>query len=391
VCTRALLVTSTNNADGDTFTVTDGNTTRSGRVSGGNPAWYNSYTWSLGPMTAGQVVTLWGTVNSADPTHQLQVTRWIERTHGSPSLSGHSSPEQPYGIYSALQIASGHVPENRMVWSLVVPFLELPQTHEIGGDGDVHIQTMLPCPTAGVTTETVPELLGYVDSPYLLPAYADPTNDAPKQEMRQVPPVGVPIVMLGGVRYDPGYGWWELHPVRAWRFPTAAELQWASTQCQGSPAPELDSSSLAFPIPYGAPSCGESPVAGAQLAPVTGAAGFKPCGPVCDVTATALDQSETLAPASLCAEEGIKPIVTRSQVDGRPAPIPQAASTPAASGDTSTPGAAVESDAGPYEHENIPAWLDSRTFFDAMAKAYCAQSLPRNDGQGDPFYSCRHH
>ena len=384
-CTQALLVTSTNNTDGDTFTVTDGNTTRAGRVSGGNPAWYNSYTWSLGPMTAGQVVTLWGRVDPSDPSHMLQVTRWIERTHGSPSLRGRFSPTHPYGIYTGLDIASGHVPENRMVWSLLVPFLELPQTHEIGGDGDVHIQTMLPCPTAGVTTETVPELLGYVDTPYLLPAYPDPTDDAPKQEMRQAPPIGVPIVMLGGVRYDPGYGWWELHPVRAWRFPSPAELQWAAAQCQQSPVPQLDSSSLAFPIPYGAPSCGQSPVAGDQLMPVTDALAFKPCGPVCQVSATAIDRPETLGPASLCAEEGIKPIADHSQLDGSPAPIP------AALGSAPSGGAVTgESDAGPGEHEDVPAWLDSPSFLSQMAQAYCAQPLPANDGQGDPFYSCRH-
>lgn len=374
-CTRALLVTATN---GGSFTVTDGTTTRSGGISGGNPAWYNGYGWSLGPLTAGQVVTLWGQVDSSG---NLAVTRWIERTHGTPSVSGRFSPHNPYGLSTALDIAEGRVPENRMVWSLLVPFLELPQTHEIGGDGDVHVQTMNPCPSAGVTTETVPELLGYVDSPYILPPVPDPTDDAAKQEMRQVPPIGVPVVVLGGTRWDPGYGWWELHPVRAWRFPTPAELRWAAQQCRSDPAPHLDTTSIAFPIPYGAPSCGQSPVEGDVLAPLTDALGFKPCGPVCSVSATAVGQPETLTPVTLCAQEGIKPIVDRSQLGGSPAPIP--------TGITPSTGKA-DSDAGPAEHEDLPAYLRSPAFIVSIARAYCAQPLPRANRQGDPFSSCRH-
>lgn len=387
-CTQALLVMSTS---GGAFTVTDGTTTRSGQVSGGSPSWsdpygpqqtgsYNGYGWSLGPLTAGQVVTLWGQVDS---TGTLQVTRWIERTHGTPSLSRRFSPQHPYGLYSALDISEGRVPENRMVWSLVLPFLELPQTHEIGGDGDVHVQTMTPCPAAGVTTETVPELLGYVDSPYLLPPVPDPTNDVAKQEMRQVPPIGVPVVILGGTRWDPGYGWWELHPIRAWRFPTPGELAWAAAQCQGSPTPQLDTTSIDFPIPYGAPSCGESPVEGDQLAPLTNALGFKPCGPVCSVSATAIDHPETLTPAALCAQEGVKAIIDRSQLNGTPAPIPQATGVPSGSPDAADA-------AGPAEHENIPGYIGSPEFIRQLAQAYCAQPLPRADRQGDPFASCRH-
>ena len=374
-CTQALLVAATS---GGTFTVTDGTATRTGSISGGNPAWYNGYGWSLGPLTAGQVVTLWGHVDS---TGHLAVTRWLERTHGTASVNGRFSPGHPYGLYAALDIAQGRVPENRMVWSLVVPFLELPQTHEAGGDGDVHVQTMNPCPSAGVTTETVPELLGYVDSPYILPPVSDPTNDAAKQEMRQVPPIGVPVVMLGGTRWDPGYGWWELHPVRAWRFPTAAELASAAATCRRNRTPQINDTSLSFPVPYGAPSCGESPVAGDQLAPVTDALGFKPCGPVCSVSATALGQPETLTPATLCAEQGIKPIVDRSQLGGSPAPIPAGIRAPA-----EIDGA----DAGPDEHENLPGYLRSPAFIASVARAYCAQPLPRANPQGDPFLSCRH-
>ena len=379
-CTRALLVTATG---GGGFTVTDGATTRTGSISSGAPAWYNGYGWSLGPLTAGQVVTLWGKVDAA--TGSLEVTRWIERTHGTPSMGGRFSPKTPYRLYTALEIASGRLPENRMVWTLAVPFVELPQTHEIGGDGDVHVQTMLPCPAAGVTTETVPELLGYVDSPYLLPPVSDPTNDAAKQEMRQIPPIGVPVVILGGTRWDPGYGWWELHPVRAWRFPTPAELRWAAAQCSSNPSPELDSTSLDFPVPYGAPSCGESPVEGGPLSPLTDALGFKPCGPVCSVSATALNQPETLSPAALCAEEGIKPTVDRSQLGGSPAPIPQTVSLPSGAAPPSE-----EPDAGIDEHENIPAIFGSAGFVDQVARAYCSQPLPRAGHQGDPFSACRH-
>ena len=378
-CTHALLVIATS---GGSFTVTDGISTSTGSISSGAPQWYNGYGWSLGPMTAGQVVTLWGNVDSA--TGSLEVTRWIERTHGSPSLGGRFDAKHPYRLYTALDISEGHVPENRMVWTLAVPFVELPQTHEIGGDGDVHIQTMLPCPAAGVTTETVPELLGYVDSPYLLPAVSDPTSDAAKEEMRQAPPIGIPILILGGTRWDPGYGWWEIHPIRAWRFPTPAELQWASLQCRQAPSPQLDTTSLDFPIPYGAPSCGESPVEGDQLSPVTDALGFKPCGPVCSVQATAVGQPETLGPSALCAEEGIKPIVDRSQVNGGPAAIPTAASS-------APPGLPAEtgSDGGIDERETVPAVFGSSGFISAVARAYCHQPLPRADHQGDPFSACR--
>src|SRR5437588_7940933 len=93
-CTHALLVTATS---GGTFTVTDGTSTRSGHISGGNPAWYNGYGWSLGPLTAGQVVTLWGEVDSSG---NLAVTRWLERTHGSPSLSPRFNPRRPYRLYT---------------------------------------------------------------------------------------------------------------------------------------------------------------------------------------------------------------------------------------------------------------------------------------------------
>lgn len=378
-CTRALLVTATS---GGSFTVTDGTTTRTGSLSGGAPAWYNGYGWSLGPLTAGQVVTLWGNVDPAGGN--LEVTRWIERTHGSPSISGRFSARHPYRLYTALDISQGHVPENRMVWTLAMSFLDLPQTHEIGGDGDVHVQTMLPCPAAGVTTETVPELLGYVDSPYLLPPVSDPTGDAAKQEMRQAPPIGVPIVILGATRWDSGYGWWELHPIRAWRFPTPAELRWAAAQCRQAPQPQLDTTSIDFPIPYGAPSCGESPVEGDQLAPLTDALGFKPCGPVCSVSATAIGQPETLSPAGLCAEEGVTPIVDQSQLNGRPAPIPTSVSPPGAA----APGAG-EADGGIDEHENMPQVFGSPGFIAQIAHAYCTQPLPRADPQGDPFSACR--
>ncbi len=379
-CTKALLVTATS---GGGFTVSDGVSTRTGSISGGAPAWYNGYGWSLGPMTAGQVVTLWGNVDPSSGS--LEVTRWIERTHGTPRLSGRFTPRQPYHVYPALDIAQGRVPENRMVWTLAVPFLELPQTHEIGGDGDVHVQTMLPCPAAGVTTETVPELLGYVDSPYLLPPVPDPTDDAAKQEMRQAPPIGVPVMILGATRWDPGYGWWELHPVRSWRFPTAAELHWAALQCASNPTPQLNTSSLDFPIPYGAPSCGQSPVEGDQLAPLTDALGFKPCGPVCSVSATALNRAETLSPAALCAEEGIRPIVDRSQLGGSPAPIPTSVTLP-----PSGLPAETGDDGGIDEHENVPAVFGSSGFIAKVARAYCTQPLPRADHQGDPFSACRH-
>jgi hypothetical protein len=117
---------------------------------------------------------------------------------------------------------------------------------------------------------------------------------------------------------------------------------------------------------------------------VTGALGFVPCGPVCSVTATALDQPETLGPAALCAEEGIKPIVEHSQLRGSPAPIPTAVTPP-------PPGLPSETgdDGGIDEHETVPAVFGSAGFIAQIGRAYCDQPLPRADRQGDPFSACR--
>jgi hypothetical protein len=385
-CISAVLVT----AGGYGFTVTDGHQTRPARISGGSPSTYNSYSWSLGPPTAGQVVALWGTVDPSDPSHTLQVTRWVDRTHGTPSIDGVRNKKHPYRLVSALDIDRGLVPENRMVWSLVVPFAELPQTREIGGDGDVHVQTLNPCPGAGLTTETVPELVGYVDSPYKLPTLPDPTDDAAKAEMGEVPPIGVPIVVLGGVRWDPGYGWYEIHPIRAWHFPTAAEIRWAAAKCAADPITHFNTHSLPFPIPYGFPSCGESPVEGDQLQPVTQTVGFQPCGAICHVDATAIDQPETLGPAGVCKAQGDRPIVTHSQL-----PANRTLGVPPASGAAGTQSSAAaaegdsEAESEQFETESLPPQFTSPAYLDTVANAYCNQPLPAAGSRGDPFSSCR--
>lgn len=267
-----------------------------------------------------------------------------------------------------------------MAWSLVVPFVELPQSREIEGDGDVHVQTMVPCPSAGLTTELVPPLISYVDSPYRLPGpLVGDDGDPAKIEMREAPPTGAPIVVLGGTRYDTDYGWWELHPIRAWHFATADELRWAAEQCAQDPQPHLDEHSLNFPVPFGAPSCGHSPVEGDTLRPLTDALGFEGCKPVCQVVATALDEPETLD--GQCA--GIDPIVTRSQEPARLKGGHGAHGHKAAS--NKRPARAEGEDEG----EHIESAFASPTVIRAAGDAYCAQARPPAGNRGDPFSVCR--
>jgi hypothetical protein len=359
-CVNSVLVTQTT---GMSFTVTDHETTRDGRVA----AWG----WALGPLTAGQVVTLWGEVG-ADGA--LLVDRWIERTHAMPG--------KPYELATALDISRGRLPENRMAWSLVVPFVNLPQSREIDGDGDVHVQTMIPCPSAGLTTELVPPLISYVDSPYRLPGPpVGDDGDPAKIEMREAPPVGTPIVVLGGTRYDTDYGWWELHPIRAWHFPTAEELRWAAGQCARDPLPHLDDQSLDFPVPFGAPSCGHSPVEGDTLRPLTDALGFEGCKPICKVVATALNRPETLE--GPC--DGIKPVVTRSQEPKKVKP-PRRSVTRRSGMGTRT---AIEPRAEGEEVEHINPAFASPGVISAAGRAYCAQPAPPAGTRGDPFAICR--
>lgn len=284
VCVDGLLVTA---SSGGTFEVTDHVVTRAAAVDG----W-----WDLGTPAAGQVVTVWGDIG-ADGT--ITVTRWIERTHGTGS-----APGGPYRRARLVDVAAGREPENRMVWVLGQTFLNYPQ---YDGDGDVHIQIMSPCPAAGLTTESTPQMRGYVDRPARDAGLSGtPLGGSLTEDAVFDPPLGVPVMILGAARYDYDYGWWELHPIRAWHVATPEELAAAAGDCGGDPVPRLDTLSNGWPAPYGVPACGHLPVGDLPVP------GFKECVPICRITQTALGQPEKLegpctgiAPETSSSQEGL--------------------------------------------------------------------------------------
>ena len=284
VCVHRLLVTETTNTEEQnhtTFTVTDHVSTLTATV----PNWWPS----SGPV-AGMVITMWGHTENG----VFKVDRWIDLTHGTGP-----APDGPYQRFRAIDVSAGRVPEHRMVWIATYVFLLDPQN---GGDGDIHAQTANGCPGAGVTTETTPPLRGYVDHP-ALPGLKSSTDrtDEPSNHMADAPPVGVPVMILGATRYDYGFGWWELHPIRAWRFLTSTELKALQAECAANPVPELDRSGPA-PVPFGFPPCTDGSEFG-------NAPGYVPCKPQCYVSHTAIGQLETLT--GPCA--GITPVLTPSQ------------------------------------------------------------------------------
>ena len=289
VCLDQLLVTETDNATEQNhtqFTVTDHHQTLRATV----PDW-----WPLGGPTAGMVVTLWGKTDGG--TGLFDVDRWLELTHGSGP-----GPNGPYERARLLDVSAGRVPALRMVWVAAVTFLLDPQDT---GDGDVHVQTTLPCPSAGLTTESTPPMRGYVDRP---PSPLGPgsTNqsDPASNHLQDDPPVGEPVMILGQTRYDFGMGWWELHPIRAWRPLTTAETQQLTSECAGDPVPHTDPQSPHGVLPYGAPACTDGSEFGNPP-------GWQPCAPHCFVSHTAIGQLETLGGGALC--NGIQPQLTPSQ------------------------------------------------------------------------------
>jgi hypothetical protein len=143
---------------------------------------------------------------------------------------------------------------------------------------------------------------GYVDHP-ASSTDTGSTNEAdpPSRHLEDGPPAGVPVMVLGATRYDYGFGWWELHPIRAWRFLTAGEQAQQAADCAADPGPHLDPSGP-LPAPFGFPPCTDD----SEFGNPGGI--FSPCGPRCYVAHTAIDQPEQLA--GPCA--GISPIVTRS-------------------------------------------------------------------------------
>lgn len=290
VCIHRVLVTETWNAEANdsTFTVTDHVSTLT--------ATFRNW-WPQGPPTAGMVITLWAHLDAG----QWVVDRWIDLTHGTGP-----APAGPYPAVRLLDASSGMEPVNRPVWVPAIPFLLDPQD---SGDGDIHVQTFWPCPAAGLTTEATPPLRGYVDHP-ALPGLTSSTDtaDPPHNHLADAPPVGVPVLILGDVRFDYGFGWFEVHPIRAWRPMTAAEIAAASQQCAQDPVPHLGPGptigGVSVPVPFGVPPCTDGSEFGNPP-------GFTLChGPQCYVAHTAIGQYETLA--GNC-QIGVKPERTPSQ------------------------------------------------------------------------------
>ena len=300
VCVHRVLVTETWAAkdQNDTrFSFTDHETTMTGYV----PNW-----WPSGGPVAGMVITLWG---HAEADGRFAVDRWVDLTHGAGP-----APAGPYPRMRLLDVTSGKAPEDRMVWVRATPFLLDPQDKASGGDGDIHVQTLESCPAGGLTTETTPAMRGYVDRPAvnLGASSNDPTDDS-HNHLGDAPPVGVPVMILGETRYDFGFGWWEIHPIRAWRYLTSDELAQQQAECAADPQPRFDPDGPAVaekhvPVPFGFPPCTDGSEFG-------NAPGYSPCGPVCYVAHTAIGQPEQLA--GPCGD--VTPIVTPSQE-----PLPEA-------------------------------------------------------------------
>jgi hypothetical protein len=292
VCVHRVLVTEARNTEEQNhtlFTVTDHSRSVQARV----PNW-----WPSGAPVAGMVITMWGKLTNG----VFLVDRWLDLAHGTGP-----SPAGPYGQTRLLDAASGRLPEHRMTWVRATTFLLDPQDT---GDGDIHVQTFSGCPSAGLTTETTPPMRGYVDHP------ASPgdtrsrdTSDGASNHLEDGPPVGVPVMILGATRYDYGFGWWEIHPIRAWRYLTPSEAADQAAECGGDPTPHLDPSAP-VPVPFGFPPCTDGSEFG-------NAPGFNSCGPQCYVARTVIDRPEELA--GPCA--GITPIVARSQ-EGLPETTP---------------------------------------------------------------------
>jgi hypothetical protein len=369
LCVARVLVTQDVDAheqNDSVFTVTDHHATLTAKV----PNW-----WPSGGPVAGMVVTLWGHMNAT--TRLFEVDRWIDHMHGTGP-----APDGPYPQVSALDVASGKVPEHRMVWIATSVFLIDPQQPPAGNDGDIHVQTADGCPAAGVTTEDTPPLRGYVDHP-ALPGLTSSTDmtDAPSNHLADAPPVGVPVMILGAARYDYGFGWWELHPIRAWRFATPAEAQALAASCGSDPAPQLDRSAP-VPVPFGFPPCTDGSEIGTPP-------GYGACQSQCYVTKTTIDQPEQLA--GPC--DAIKPIVTPDQES-----LPQTgtSSTPAVTAGGATAGGATGAPAAsPGSGSGGASNASQRAQQRAVARLTLA-ALARNYGQScralkrrrDPYREC---
>lgn len=318
VCVHDLLVTDTTASaeqDSSVFNAVDnaGHT-----LHGTVPKW-----WPSGGPVAGMVVTLWG--KSVAGT--FRADRWIEHNHGTGP-----TPGGPYPRRRLLDVAAGKYPALEMAWVIATTFALDPQDT---GDGDIHVQTMLPCPAAGLTFETTPRVRGYVDHPGFNPALesTDETDPA-SNHVAEAPPIGVPVMMLGQLRVDFGFGWWEVHPVRAWRYLTPAETATLADECANAPVPVLDTSGPdGLPLPLGVPPCTDGSEFGNP------GSIYKPCSPHCYVATTAIGKPQTTAghcngvldtSASTGGSRtpGRSPTPVRASAAGKPGSLPGTAAAP---------------------------------------------------------------
>jgi len=171
--------------------------------------------WALGTPAEGMVVVVEGAVaRTANGTWRIEpVTRWVDLTHPGMGVD-------------AWHVSAGHIPDGTYVWvNRTTVFAVWRNNDGPNSIGDDHVQTGTACPTAGLTTETTPELFGIITAP----------------------PIGATIRVYGAVRNDEGHGWWEIHPIRAWE---ALASQDAAQDCperlgeSGFPPPGLPSDPL---------------------------------------------------------------------------------------------------------------------------------------------------
>lgn len=152
------------------FTVTDGQHHLTARI---NEDW-----WDHGTPAEGMQVVVEGTVAQRSGAWVIEpVDRWFDLNHEGRSVT-------------LAEVAAGEVPEHAYVW---VERAGVGVTFR-AQDGDMHVEAGTLCPLAHLVTETTP----------------------PYQDVVPTPPNGTLMRVFGQVRYDPGHGWWEIHPIRAW-------------------------------------------------------------------------------------------------------------------------------------------------------------------------------
>jgi hypothetical protein len=152
------------------FEVTDGEHVVTARIDGhGEKRW-----WDHGTPAEGMLVDVQGTVTEEGVISPVE--RWFDENHEGETVR-------------AADVARGNVTEHSYVWvEATVGFTFT------APDGDTHVEVGTFCPMAHLVTEVTPPYRAWVPAP----------------------DEGQTVRVFGQVRYDPGHGWWEVHPIRAW-------------------------------------------------------------------------------------------------------------------------------------------------------------------------------